>query len=364
MTARTGQDRSSARARHRPVEVLPTARVGSKLERDYPVALVVGASRGLGLLIARELDREGFRVVIAARHAEGLARAAEQLRAEGARVATDVCDVTDNAQVEALVARTETEVGPIEVMVCVAGIIQVGPLAAQSRANFVAAVDTMLWGPVNTALAVAPRMRGRGHGRIGVINSVGGRIAGPHLLPYTTAKFGAVGFTRGLRAELAGTGVSVTSVEPGLMRTGSHVRAQFLGNHGREFAWFATAASAPLLAIDAERAAERFVRGILAGRAVVTVTPIGVLAPRVDALFPGLTSALLGLTVRLLPDAPDTPESSETKEGWQAAQDLPRRTRFILDRVTRLGRNAADRFNERPAEQLQAADRRRRGPLR
>ena len=84
-------------------------------------------------MIARELDREGFRVVIAARSPEGLARGAEQLRADGARVATDVCDVTDNDQVEALVARTETQVGPIEVMVCVAGIIQVGPLDSQRR---------------------------------------------------------------------------------------------------------------------------------------------------------------------------------------------------------------------------------------
>ena len=351
MTARSGPDRNLARARPRLVDALPTAQATSKLEREYPVALVVGASRGLGLLIARELDRAGFRVVIAARHAEGLARAAEQLRADGARVATDVCDVTDNTQVEALVARTETEVGPIEVMVCVAGIIQVGPLESQLRENFVAAIDTMLWGPINTALAVAPRMRERGQGRIGLITSMGGRISAPHLLPYSTAKFGAVGFSRGLRSELAGTGVSVSSVEPGLMRTGSHMRATFVGNHGREFAWFAAAASLPLLSIDAERAAGKIVRGILAGRAVVTFTPLGVLAPRVDALFPGLTSALLGLTVRLLPNAPGTPDSTEIMEGWQAAERLPRRTRFLVNRLTGLGLAAAGQYNEGPAEE-------------
>jgi NAD(P)-dependent dehydrogenase (short-subunit alcohol dehydrogenase family) len=350
MTARSGPDRNPARAHRRPVEVLPTPQVNSKLDREYPVAVVVGASRGLGLLIARELDREGFRVVIAARNPEELARAAEQLRADGARVATDVCDVTDNAQVEALVARTETEVGPIEVMICVAGIIHVGPLVSQTRANFEAAVDTMLWGPVNAALAVVPRMRERGRGRIGVITSVGGRIAAPHLLPYSTAKFGAVGFTRGLRAELAGTGVSVTSVEPGLMRTGSHLGASFIGDHGREYAWFAAAASMPLLSIDAERAAGRIVRGILAGRAVVTVTPLAIVAPRVDALFPGLASAILGLTVRLLPDAPGTPESTEAVTGWQASERLTRRGRFAVNRLSALGRSAARRFNERPDE--------------
>jgi NAD(P)-dependent dehydrogenase (short-subunit alcohol dehydrogenase family) len=352
MAARSRPDRSPARAHRRPpVVMLPTAQVNSKLEREYPVAVVVGASRGLGLLLARELDREGFRVVIVARDPEGLALAADQLRADGARVATDVCDVTDNDQVEALVARTESEVGPIEVMICVAGIIQVGPLESQRRENFEAAVNTMLWGPVNTALAVAPRMRQRGRGRIGVITSVGGRIAAPHLLPYSTAKFGAVGFSRGLRAELTGTGVTVTSVEPGLMRTGSHLQASFVGHHGREYAWFATAASLPLLSIDAERAAARIVRGILAGRAVVTVTLLGMVAPRVDALFPGLASAILGLTVRLLPDAPGTPEGTELRKGWEASEQLPRRTRFVVNRLSALGRSAAQRFNERPGEQ-------------
>ena len=87
-------------------------------------------------------------------------------------------------------------------LVCVAGIIQVGPLGALERWHFTSAVDTMLWGPVNTALAVAPRMQQRGRGRIGIITSVGGLISAPHLLPYSTAKFGAVGFGRGLRSEL------------------------------------------------------------------------------------------------------------------------------------------------------------------
>ena len=247
-------------------------------------------------------------------------------------------------------------------MVCVAGIIQVGPLDAQRRENFVAAVDTMLWGPVNAALAVAPRMRERGRGRIGVITSVGGRIAAPHLLPYSTAKFGAVGFSRGLRSELAGTGVSVTSVEPGLMRTGSHLRAKFVGNHGREYSWFATAASLPLLSIDAERAAVRIVRGILAGRAVVTVTPLGhdraagrraVSRPDVGHPRPDRAAAAEG-----------PGHAGEHRDAWRAGRPpstCPRRTRFLLDRLTGLGRVAAGRFNEEPTE---AADRRRPAPRR
>jgi NAD(P)-dependent dehydrogenase (short-subunit alcohol dehydrogenase family) len=338
----------SRASRPRIPVVLPVPPTESKLERDFPVAVVVGASRGLGLLMARELDREGFRVVIAARHQAELDRAAEELRADGARVATDVCDVADADQVEALIERTETSLGPIEVLICVAGVIQAGPLSALSREHFVEAIDVMLWGPVNCGLAMAPRMRARGRGRIGVVTSVGGRISAPHLLPYSTAKFGAVGFTRGLRSELAGTGVTVTCAEPGLMRVGSHIRAKFVGNHGREFAWFATADSLPILSIDGERAAVRMVRAVLSGRAVVTVTPIGFLAPRVDALFPNLTAGLLGLATRLLPDDPGTPESGQTVDGGEARRRASRPTRFLLNRVLRLSDEAAEQNNEPP----------------
>jgi NAD(P)-dependent dehydrogenase (short-subunit alcohol dehydrogenase family) len=310
-----------------------------------PVALVAGASRGLGLLIARELGRQGPRLMICARSGDELTTAAELLRADGFEVATEVCDVADEQGVAALVERTEQELGPVEVLVCVAGINQVGPLASLNRSHITAAVDTMLWGPVNTALAVVPGMRARGHGRIGIITSVGGLISAPHLLPYSTAKFGAVGFSRGLHSELAGTGVTVTTVAPGLMRTGSHLRAYFVGDQAREYAWFAAAATLPLLSMDAERAAERIVRGILVGRPVVITTPLAQLAPRVDALFPTLTSALLALTTRLLPKAPVS-RAGETIEGRQAQQELRTRSRLVLDRLTVLGRRAADRFNE------------------
>ena len=177
-----------------------------------------------------------------------------------------------------------------------------------------------------------------------------GSISAPHLLPYSTAKFGAVGFGRGLRSELSGSGVSVTTVAPGLMRTGSHLRAKFVGDQAREFAWFAAAASLPLLSIDAERAAVKIVRGILQGKSVVSFTPLALVAPRVDALFPNLTSHLLGLTARLLPSAPEESGSSTTLDGWQAAQLLRPRSRAVVGAITGLGRRAARRFNELPKE--------------
>ena len=223
--------------------------------------------------------------------------------------------------VEDLVETVEREDGPVEVLVCVAGVIQVGPLAALQRLSFHRGRRHHVVGSDQHRLAVVPAMRSRGRGRIGVITSVGGLIAAPHLLPYSTAKFGAVGFTRGLRSELAGSGVSVTTVAPGLMRTGSHIRAKFVGDHAREYAWFATAASLPLLSLDAERAAARIVRAMLAGRSDLTLTPLAWVAPRVAALFPRLTAGLLGVTTRLLPAAPETAGQGAdlpTLEGWQA----------------------------------------------
>ena len=203
----------------------------------------------------------------------------------------------------------------------------------------------MLWGPINSTLAVSPRMVARGRGRIGVVTSVGGLIPAPHLLPYSTAKFGATGYARGLRSELAGTGVTVTTVEPGLMRTGSHLNAQFVGDQGAEFAWFSAADNIPLLSMDADRAAAQIVGAVLAGRAVVQPTPLAKVAQRVDALAPNATAFLLGVVTRLLPDAPAS-STHEKIPGHEAQDRLSPTARERMDKLTTLGRRAAGRLNQ------------------
>lgn len=311
-----------------------------------PIAVVAGGSRGLGLLIARELADRGHRLVVCALDATELEEAAGDLRGRGAQVATEVCDVSDNAAVTTMVSRVEARLGPIEVLVVVAGVIQVGPLESLERSHFEQAVGTMLWGPVNCALAVAPRMRDRGRGRIATITSIGGFVSVPHLLPYSTAKFGAVGFTQGLRAELAGTGVTVTTVAPGLMRTGSHLRATFTGDHAAEYAWFAAGASLPLVSMDAERAAAKIVDGVLRGRPLVVLTPLAKVGVRVAGVAPATTMRLMDLMARLLPSAP--PEGTTgTVEGREAEQRLGAGAARLMRGVTVLGERAARRFNER-----------------
>ncbi|CAN5444874.1 SDR family oxidoreductase [soil metagenome] len=307
-----------------------------------PVALVAGASRGLGLLIAGELLDRGYRVAICARGAEELAAAVGALRQRG-DVTSHVCDVGEQDQVEALVASLTATHGSIDVLITVAGTIQVGPAESMTLEHFDEAMSTMLWGPVQLTWAVLPHMRTRGHGRIGTIASIGGMIAPPHLLPYATAKFAAVGFSEGLSAELSGTGITSTTVLPGLMRTGSHERALFTGDHGREYAWFAPSASLPLISMSAERAAAKIVDGVLAGKPHVALHPMTHLGIRVRGLAPSTTVRALGLVGRLLPQTPST-SATETIEGHVAARRLGSK---VVDTLTTLGSRAACRLGQR-----------------
>lgn len=266
------------------------------------VALVTGGSRGLGLLIARELGRQGCKVAICARDPEELERARQDILPRGAEAVMAVrCDVSDRAQVERMVEQVEAQLGHIGVLVNNASIIQVGPLDRMQLYDFQQAMDVNFWGSVYTTLAVLPGMRERGAGRIVNITSIGGEVAMPHLLPYDCAKFASVGFSEGLHAELAAAGVVVTTVIPGLMRTGGHRHAFFKGKREREYAWFAAGDQAPIIAMSAKRAAWRIVEACRRGEAVVTLTWQAKLLRVFHALLPGLTDEMMALVNRALP---------------------------------------------------------------
>ena len=304
-------------------------------------ALVTGASRGLGLLIARELADRGCRLVICARGAAGLDRAADLLRERGARVVPVAADVTEPGTAERLVAAAEEYDGGLDVLVNNAGIIQVGPLEATRPEDYRSAMETMFFGPLQLVLAALPGMRARGGGRIVTIASIGGRVAVPHLLPYDAAKFAVTGFSEGLRGELAGSGISVTTVVPGLMRTGSHLAAEFSGRAEKEYAWFAVAGSLPLLSMDAERAAAAIVRAAERRRPEVILTPAAKFAVRAHGLAPATTTRVLSAAARLLPTMDGG--SSSNVPGAVAARRLGSR---LVGRLTVLGDRAARRHNE------------------
>jgi len=303
-----------------------------------PVAVVTGASRGLGFLLARELADRGHDLVICARSAEGLATAAAELRGRGGQVVTVAADVSVQAQAEAVVAAATEHFGRLDVLVANAGVIQVGPAAAMRTSDFADALGVMFWGVLYPTMAALPLMRARGSGRVLVITSLGGKVPAPHLLPYTVAKHAAVGFAEGLRVEAARHGITVTTAVPGLMRTGSPRNALFTGDRAAEYRWFSVADSLPLLSMDAERAAAKLIRATLRGSPEIVLTPAAKLAVRLHGLAPATTIRLLSLANRLLPtDESRTPLAP----GHAVGKDGP-----VVNALTGLTRSAARRFHQ------------------
>jgi NAD(P)-dependent dehydrogenase (short-subunit alcohol dehydrogenase family) len=267
------------------------------------IALVTGGSRGLGLELARELGRRGARVAICARDPETLERAQEDLERRGISVVALAADVGEPTTATALVQRVVARFGGLDILVNNAGIITVGPLATLTRADFEDAMRTNFWGAVSTTLAALPFLRASGDGRVVNIVSIGGKMAVPHLLPYSASKFALAGFSEGLAAEVRSGGVQVTTVYPGLMRTGSPRNALFKGRHRAEYAWFSIADAMPGLAMDVRRAARRIVDACARGELTVILTLPARLAVAVHAALPGVTIRLLALANRLLPGA-------------------------------------------------------------
>ena len=225
------------------------------------VVLVTGGSRGLGYAVARELALSGARLALTSRHADELERARARLLASGCAAPADVwvypCDVSVEATVREMVAAATAHFGRIDVLVNHAGIIMVGPLESQTLDSFHQAMNVNFFGALHVTLAVLPQMLERGEGAIVNISSIGGKVAFPHLLPYVASKFAITGWSQGLRAELAGKGIHVTTVCPGIMRTGSHIQARFTGDQEQEYRWFAAAASLPGTATSPPRPQEK-----------------------------------------------------------------------------------------------------------
>jgi short-subunit dehydrogenase len=305
------------------------------------VAVVTGASRGLGLLLATELARRGCRLLICARDQAELDRAAERLRATGAEVATVTCDIAREESAALLIDQAQEHYGRLDILISNAGVIRVGPVESTKPADFEEALAIMAVAPARLALAALPLMKAQGHGRIVTITSLGGKLAVPHLMPYSMAKFAAVGFSDGLRAELGRGPVTVTTVVPGLMRTGSHVNALFAGRREQEYTWFSLGASLPLVSMDAERAARQIVAGVAQRRAEVFLTPAGQVAGRLAGVAPGLTTAVLHATQQLLLPAPDGDGTAVPGRRLRPALSEP-----VFGALTRMGRRASGRFNE------------------
>jgi NAD(P)-dependent dehydrogenase (short-subunit alcohol dehydrogenase family) len=253
------------------------------------------------------------------------------------------CDVSDREQVNHLIAQATQRFGRIDILVNNAGIIQVGPLHTATVEDFETALDVMFWGVLYPTLAVLPQMRARRKGRIVNITSIGGMVSVPHLLPYNCAKFAAVGLSEGLRAELGQDGIHVTTIVPGLMRTGSHLHAMFQGQQEREFTWFGLGASLPLLSMSAERAARQIVHATQRGEAARILSLPANLLGRLHGLCPGLITHLLSAANRVLPG-----EDGARATSVPGIEVQSRLRSWLFNALTGLNRAAAHRLHQYP----------------
>jgi short-subunit dehydrogenase len=235
------------------------------------LALLTGASSGLGPVIARRLHREGVRLVLSARQQAELKALAREL--VGSRVV--VADLARRGEAERLAA----EAGEVDVLVANAGVPASGPLTAFDVESLDRALDVNVRAPMVLARLVLPQMLERRRGHIVLMASMAGQVATARLSVYAATKFALRGFGLALRAELRGTGVGVSVISPFYVRDAGM--------------WAETGVRSPLGEVTPERVAEAVVEGVRRDRGEVTVAPLFMRAVRrIPMAFPELVPSI------------------------------------------------------------------------
>ncbi len=187
------------------------------------VAVVTGGASGIGLATARALYAKGAHIVLADINGQGLQRAVEQVRQQVPGATTKVLavttDVTNEPQVQALMQRALDAGGRIDLVVTSAGIGRGGPIDLFSAEEMQTMMNINFMGTFNCVRAALPAMRQQQRGHFVFLSSVAGKLGSPLLTGYTASKWAVRGFSMALRAELYGTGISVTTVYPSWVET-------------------------------------------------------------------------------------------------------------------------------------------------
>ena len=261
-------------------------------ELNGRVALVTGASRGIGAAIARALAREGCHVALAARSQEPLEQLAGELHNDyGVRALALPTDMSDTAQVEAMVRRAEAELGRVDILVNNAGLGIYGPVTELREEDLRYVFDVNFFGPVKAMQAVVPGMRQRGEGTIVNISSILGKFAMPLSGGYSASKFALQAISAAARAELAQEHIDVILVCPGLTDTAfaEHSRVSAAGTDRLQ-----GERPSPMRGVPPEKVAERVIRAIREGEREVYVSWYDRLLVGVALAFPGLLDFAMG----------------------------------------------------------------------
>jgi len=316
------------------------------LGRRKPISIrgktvfVTGGSRGLGLLLAQEFALRGAKIAISARDRSELHRAETQLLTITDQVLTLEADMTMREEVELAVHKIEQHFGSLDILVNNAGTICVGPVETMTIDDYRNSINTHFWGPYFASMAVLPSFQRRRRGRIVNISSIGGKIGVPHLVPYCVGKFALTGFSEGMRSELVKDNIYVTTVCPGLMRTGSPRNASFKSNNEAEYAWFSISDALPVISMSAKRAARRIVNACVRGEAEIVLSLPAKVAVKFHGLLPGTTTDVLGLMNVLLP--PPGGIGSDVRTGKQSSSSAS------PSWITTLNEQAAQENNQVP----------------
>jgi len=265
------------------------------------VAIVAGGSTGIGFAIATELVSRGAQVAICARHEKELRAAQKRIEEQGGTVVAATCDITNPEHVGDFVQLVRNQLGSIDIVVNCAGTIIVGPISHMQTEDFKHAMDTNFYGPLNVLLEVMPEMRRRGQGRIVNITSFGGKVPVPHMASYAASKFAIVGLSETLRTELVDDGIFVTTVCPGLVRSGSTPNALFKGQQEKEKVMFETMANMPIITVSPDKLARKIVSAMQHGDPELILPWPAKLQAKMHGLLPSLTAEFVTVLNAFMP---------------------------------------------------------------
>ncbi|MGE5501092.1 MAG: SDR family NAD(P)-dependent oxidoreductase [Ignavibacteriales bacterium] len=251
------------------------------------VAVVTGAASGIGAELARQLAAKGCDLALADRNAGQLATVAAEARAKGVEVTEHVLDVADKAALAALPDAVLAEHGRVTLLINNAGVALMGRFDQVPLADFEWLMDINFWGPVRLTHAFLPTLLKQRQAHVVNLSSVFGLCAPPGQAPYVASKFGVRGFSESLRHELEGTGVGLTVVHPGGVKTAIATSARIPGTIDQAFGQEASQKFNTLLRTSAASAAATIIRAIERQAPRVLIGPDAKAADIVQRLSPG-----------------------------------------------------------------------------